>query len=85
MTDISDWPGLVHLARLRARNHDGTWLDFGGAPRFSEYVLVPLNDYQLSALRRVLLEQAHPDGDWHGELLAITNVAADKAGWKVKP
>lgn len=75
MTDISDWPDLVHVVQLRSRSHpDNNYQP----PVFGRYVVVPLNEYQMGNLLDALL-QVKENGDWYGELCSIVAVAMKKA------
>ncbi len=62
MTDISKWAALIH----QAKSVDG-----------SEYVMVPLNWYQMGNLLDALT-QAQDTGDWHHELQDIIGVSMTK-------
>ncbi len=48
---------------------------------FSDYVMVPLNAYQMGNLLDALT-QSENNGDWHHELQDIIGVAMRKAGLK---
>jgi hypothetical protein len=82
MTDMGDWQDLVHCARVRSRNiFTGKPQEWEGKPCFSEYVMVPLNEYQMGNLVDAL-SQVKDTGDWWGELLNIIWTAMDKAAIK---
>ena len=77
MTDIRDWPSLVHCARLRSSDSvTGKYLE---GISFADYVLIPLNPYQMGNLLDALT-QAVDTGDWYWEFVNIVIVAMQKAG-----
>lgn len=83
MTDISDWPDLIQVVKLRYKSVlNDEWQDLpDGTPVFQEYVQIPLNEYQIGNILE-MLDNAEDTGDWYLELLSILIVAMDKAGIK---
>jgi hypothetical protein len=66
VTDISNWYETIHIMKIVHRNalsgeHDGT-------P--SEYLMVPLNEYQMGNLIDAIA-QVDATGDWYGEFCDI--------------
>ena len=80
MSDINRWDELVQVVKLRARDTiTDEWLSIKDIPIFSEYVQVPLNEYQMGNLLGMIL-RAQETGDWYQELISIIGVAMAKAG-----
>jgi len=89
MTDISQWPELVQVVKLRVRKFYSSemtpsgkcgWQDDPDGPIFGEYVTIPLNTYTLAHVLG-MLARTEDNGDWHGELIAMCCAAMDKAGY----
>lgn len=79
MTDISNWPELIHVARATLSSiYDKENKPLGPG---EEYVLIPLNPYQMGNLVDAIA-QAEDTGDWWYEVLNIIVVAMDKWGLK---
>lgn len=76
MTDISAWHELVHVAQLIYRD---AWTGKSDKKVFSQYIMIPLNEYQMGNLLDALT-QSHDNGDWYHELQDIFGVAMEKAG-----
>jgi hypothetical protein len=75
MTDTGSWPDLIHVARIM-----GNTEIIGGVPvqPASEYVMIPLNPYQMGNLIDALAQVA-VTGDWYGEFCDIIAVAMLKS------
>jgi len=73
MTDTKDWRGLIHVAKVST----GDWQ---GEPTSTEYVMIPLNPYQMGNLIDAIA-QVSETGDWYGEFCDIVAVAMEK--WKL--
>jgi hypothetical protein len=66
VTDISNWYETIHIMKIMHRDalsgeHDGT---------LSEYLMVPLNEYQMGNLIDAVA-QVDATGDWYGEFCDI--------------
>jgi hypothetical protein len=72
MTDHAKWDDLIHVANMQ-------WTDFRGQPCFREYVMIPLNAYQMGNLIDAVAQVAET-GDWYGEFCDIIAVAMRKWG-----
>ena len=75
MTDNGPWPDLIHVARIL-----GSPTTIGGirVQPASEYVMIPLNPYQMGNLIDALAQVA-VTGDWYGEFCDIIAVAMQKS------
>ena len=76
MTDISDWPTLIHRAGVLHKYIDGVQSGY-----WNYYTMIPLNEYQMGNLLDAL-SQANENGDWYGELCDIIAVAMKKSNIK---
>ena len=75
MTDTGRWPDLIHVARIMG----GTEIIGGVAVQTGrEYIMVPLNPYQMGNLIDALAQVA-VTGDWYGEFCDIIAVAMQKS------
>lgn len=83
MTDISRWPDLVHVVRLRSKDPlTGEWQNWDNDPDkpvFGDYVMVPLDKYHIGNLLSALV-RSEDTGDWYDEMITILYVAMDRAG-----
>jgi hypothetical protein len=82
MTDISRWPELVQVVKLRqARPIGGKGWQPGpeGEPIFSEYALLPFNEYTLGHLLG-MLARIPDNGDWHDEMISMCCAAMNNWG-----
>ena len=78
MTDINNWSELVQVVKFRSRNFNGKYNE---PPYFSDYTLIPVDEYQLSNLLGCVIS-SQPTGDWWQELVSIVTVAMQKSGLK---